>query len=106
MHILLTQIKGESTEIISFNTADFQGAKVTDGGTRIYTHTGNPILVAEPIAFIINAVNHQVRLYYVKPGDTLTEVAQSLGVTLEHLWICNPSVRGLNTISTIQVLKY
>lgn len=106
MHILLTQIKDGFTQVISYDTNNFKRAKVTGLGTMIYSHSHDTIVVLEPIAFIINAVNHQVRLYYVKPGDTLSEVALSLGVTVEHLLICNPSVRNPNVIFINQVLKY
>lgn len=109
MKILLTDVILNTTIMVDSNF--IISAMSTDSGTAIRYHTGNPdeialTVVAEPIHYITNTCNHEFRVYYVKPGDTLSEIAQVLGVTVRHLIDSNPKIVDPNKIYPMQVLKY
>ncbi|UGO50160.1 putative spore coat assembly protein [Morganella phage vB_MmoM_Rgz1] len=109
MKILLSDIILNTTIMVDSNF--IISAMTTDSGTAIRYHTGNLdeialTVVAEPIHYITNACNHEFHVYYVKPGDTLSEIARVLGVSLEHLLECNPKIDNPDIIYPMQVLKY
>ncbi|MCK5311618.1 MAG: LysM peptidoglycan-binding domain-containing protein [Desulfobacteraceae bacterium] len=37
-------------------------------------------------------------IYRVKPGDTLSEISRSFGLTLDELWKINPQIQNIDTI--------
>ncbi|QQV88991.1 hypothetical protein [Providencia phage PSTRCR_121] len=108
MKILLTDVILNTTIMVESNF--IISAMSTDSGTAIRYHTGDDnsatTVVAEPIHYITNACNHEFRVYYVKPGDTLSEIAQVLGVSMSHLIKSNPNIVNPDRIYPMQVLKY
>ncbi|ANM46557.1 spore coat assembly [Morganella phage vB_MmoM_MP1] len=109
MKILLTNIINNN--IVMIDTNSIIDAAEYEGFTRLkyFTNCGDEYIfinVKEPIHYITNACNCEFRVYYVKPGDTLSEIAQVLGVTLQHLLECNPKITNRNIIYPMQVLKY
>lgn len=109
MKILLTDVILNTTIMVDTNF--IMSATTTDSGTAIRYHTGDverpaTTVVAEPIHYITNACNQEFRVYYVKPGDTLSEIAQVLGVSLSHLIKSNPNIVNPDRIYPMQVLKY
>ena len=70
------------------------------GQTLLVPNCGGPIVVPPPITPPIG----QPQFYTVRPGDTLSGIARSFGVTTSALAICN-GITNWNLIFVGQILK-